>query len=118
MGWVWWIVGGVVLFALVLLAVVAAGTVGRASGIRRSMGAAQRRQAEVATLQQRVAEMQESLAALATRAEVTRERIAAIQAARAERPDTGQVAARRKTSGAADRRDGHRAVPPGAISRP
>jgi len=105
---VWWIVGGVVLFALVLLAVVAGGTVGRALDMRRAMGTARRRQAEADTLKQRLAGMQESLAALQTRAEVTQERIAAIQAARAERPDSGQVAAKRTMASALTRRKGRR----------
>jgi uncharacterized protein YlxW (UPF0749 family) len=108
---VWWIVGGVVLFALVLLAVVAGGTVGRAAGMRRAMGTAQRRQADAEALRERMAEMQESLAALATRAEVTQERVAAIQAARADRPDSGQVAANRTIAGALGRRPPPRGRP-------
>ncbi len=92
---VWWIAVGVVVLALAILVVVAVGTAGRTRGLERAARAAQDREPQVAALQERVAGMQETLASLATRAEVTQERIGAIQDARRDGgPDGGQRAAK------------------------
>lgn len=105
---VWWIALGVVVLALVILIVVAMGTLGRTRGLRRATRAAQAREPQVAALQRRVADLQDTLASLSTRAEVTQERVAAIREARhAGGPDTGQRAAK-QTMAAALRRGGRR----------
>lgn len=92
---IWWIALGVVVLALVILVVVAMGTAGRTRGLQRAARAAQARDTQVAALQQRITGLQDTLASLSTRAEVTQERIAAIQEARRPAgPDAGQRAAK------------------------
>ena len=92
---IWWIALGIVVLALIILVAVAMGTVGRARGMERAARAAQAREPQVTALQKRIEGLQGTLASLSTRAEVTQERIAAIQESRHPGgPDPGQRAAK------------------------
>jgi hypothetical protein len=79
---IWWIVGAVVLTGLVVLAVVARGSMRRLAVLERAMAGLEARKAEVDEIGGRVAAMQQSLALLATRSERTREQVAVIKAYR------------------------------------
>jgi hypothetical protein len=81
MGWIWWVAGGVVLLGLVILALVALGTLRRLPRLRRVLAEA-KAQAAGGLDPRGQAEMQESLAALRDRLEVTQDRLATIKESR------------------------------------
>jgi len=83
MDWVWWVAGGVVLFGLLVLALVALGTLRRLPPLSRAMARAQQ-QAVAGLDEQARAEMAENLAALQARLERTQAHVAMIKQGRAD----------------------------------
>ena len=83
MDWVWWVAGGAVLLGLLVLALVALGTLRRLPPLRRAMAKAQQ-QAAAGLDEQARAEMADNLAALRARMERTQAHVAMIKAYRDE----------------------------------
>ncbi|GAB3075962.1 hypothetical protein [Micromonospora schwarzwaldensis] len=81
---VMWIVLGVVLFALVVLALAVRPVVARLPRLRRAAVALQRRAADAESLRSTAEALQARAEALQERATVTQERIALIKAKRGE----------------------------------
>ena len=77
-----WIVIGVVLLGLLVLALAVRPVLGRLRGLERAMRRLQRRQEEAAALQVRAEELRERAEGLQERVEVAQKRIAVIQAKR------------------------------------
>ncbi|MGR6320290.1 hypothetical protein Q2K19_24415 [Micromonospora soli] len=77
-----WIVLGVVLFALVVLALAVRPVLARLPRLRRAALALQRRQADALALQSAAEALQDRAAALQERSAVTQERLALIKARR------------------------------------
>jgi hypothetical protein len=79
-----WIVLGVVLLALLVLALAARSVVVRLPGLRRAALALLRRQAEAEALARNAAALQERAEGLQRQAEATQRRLAVIKAKRGE----------------------------------
>jgi hypothetical protein len=84
-----WIVVGVVVGSLLVLALVASRTVGRLAELRRAQRRVQRMSADADKLRPKIEDMQATLGLLQARSMRTTEHIAALKTARAGAPDSG-----------------------------
>lgn len=84
-----WIVIGVVVGSLLVLALVASRTVGRLAELRRALRRVQRLGEDADKLGPKIEDMQATLGLLQARSTRTTEHIAALKGARAGAPDSG-----------------------------
>jgi len=84
-----WIVVGVVVGSLLVLALVASRTVGRLAELRRAQRRVQRLRAEADKLRPKIEDMQATLGLLQARSMRTTEHVAALKTARSGASDSG-----------------------------
>ncbi len=84
-----WIVIGVVVGSLLVLAIVASRTVGRLAELRRAQRRVQRLRAEADKLRPKIEDLQAMLGLLQARSARTTEHVAALKAVRSGAPDSG-----------------------------
>ena len=84
-----WIVIGVVVGSLLVLAIVASRTVGRLAELRRAQRRVQRLRTEADKLRPKIEDLQAMLGLLQARSARTTEHVAALKAVRSGAPDSG-----------------------------